>query len=160
MVSQRRQWGKRSSKSSNISLCVHENYFFFSPSLSPSPSIPIRRTLFTFFLFVFYLCLHIFWPGYITSLIVLLFFSLLHLCCCFIKLDRENCPIYDYIPTWYHEFIHNMQSVLSLSLDISFYRFLIKILVFFTLFLATSKIGNSLKLLQQQQHTRESVNFS
>lgn len=91
------------------------------------PHNPIRITLFTFFLFVcfFYLCLHIFWPCYITSLIVFsLFISLL----CVNAVFSSSSPIYDYIPTWYHEFIYNMQYFLSFCL----YRFLI--IIFFIFF--------------------------
>lgn len=85
--------------------------------LHPKLRLPISVTLFTFFLFAsFYLCLHIFWPGYITSLIAPPFFSLWRVG----VRDMARSPIYGYIPTWYHEFIYNMQQCFRIP-----YRFLI-----------------------------------
>jgi hypothetical protein len=70
-------------------------------------------------------------------------------------LGEVPSPIYDYIPTWYHEFIYTMQCVLSLSLDIPFYRFLITIFALcflhFLFFGHDKKIGNFSEL--RQQHT-------
>lgn len=71
--------------------------------------VPIRITLFTFFLFVFYLCLHIFWPGYITFFIALFTLSLLWV---------YSCPHFFYL--WLYS---NMVSWIYLQHAVLFFLF-------------------------------------
>lgn len=110
MVSQTRQRGK-----DNLNLvifhcvCSRIIFLFFQRFVGFFfIFIPIRITLFTFFLFV----LLFMFAHFLASL-----HNVLHRCD---ELGRPSSSIYDYIPTWYHEFIYNMQYFLASFFSIDF----------------------------------------
>lgn len=114
--------------------CVCTRVFLFPPSLYISyPSVK-HYLPFSFSCAFFYLCLHIFWPCYITSLIIFSFLFSVSLRCC--KWVASFTPIYDYIPTWYHEFYlqHAVLCFFCFILSISYQNLFILYLLFFFFF--------------------------
>lgn len=122
------------SESSHFSLCVHE-WEFFSPSPPHSPHPDNIIYLFPFRV-LFYLCLHIFWSRYITSLIVFSLFYFTAVCKRWFFVVVSYLWLYSNMVSWIYlqHAVLSFVSLVSISYHNLFIFCLSRFHVFFALF--------------------------
>lgn len=127
------------SESSHFSLCVHEREFF-SPA-APRTAHPDNIIYLFPFRVLFYLCLHIFWSRYITSLIVFSLFYFTAVCkrCFFVVVSY--LWLYSNMVSWIYlqHAVLSFHSLVSISYhNLLFFAF--RVFTFFCVVLATGNL--------------------